>query len=362
MGYTEQMSRRRRQPLPLERAVRAAAGELGIRAADGIVVAVSGGADSMALLHALADLRREGRERSRDAPLVVAHLNHGLRDTDADADAELVRATADRMGLPAEITIIDVAAEAAKRKRNLEAVARALRYDFLAAVARARGIAMVATAHTADDQAETVLMRLARGAGLDGLSGVAPRRPLAEGVTLVRPLLSVTRAEVLAFCRARDVEFRTDTTNFDLDQTRAFVRHEVLPRLERFAPGAASSLARTARLAREDAGYFEAEVGRLFAAWRCEPSAESLALPAAALVALPAALARRALREAIRRVKGDLTRIDAAHVEAVEALVTPEAAGGWVDLPDGIRARRSGDTLVVERVGRNSIEKGHTRS
>ena len=174
-----------------------------------LVVAVSGGPDSMALFFALL---RIGRASASGPELVVAHLDHGLRPSSAD-DASFVAHAAANAGVDAVVERIDVAAEAASRRENIEAVGRAVRYGFLARVAGARRAEAVATGHTATDQAETVVMRLARGTGIDGLAGIAASRELAAGTRLVRPMIDATRDDVLDYCQDREIRFLDDATN-----------------------------------------------------------------------------------------------------------------------------------------------------
>jgi len=218
--------------------------------AGGVVIAVSGGPDSVALLRALAALRV--------APLTVAHLNHQLRGPESDADETFVRqlhaalaATCPRApGL--HCARLDVATAARAAHDNLESTARRLRYDWLARVAQETGSGWVVTGHTADDQAETVLHRLLRGTGLQGLRGIAPRRPLAPGVELVRPLLAVPRSEVHAYLEAEGQPFRRDSSNDDRRLTRNRIRHELLPYLaEHYNPAIARVLTRLAVQAEE---------------------------------------------------------------------------------------------------------------
>jgi tRNA(Ile)-lysidine synthase len=218
------------------------------RSAGNLVIAISGGPDSVALARAAVSARGSGSGR-----LVLAHVNHCLRGAESDADEALVVELAAQ--LPAvELcrTRIDVAAETARTGANLEATARRLRYDWLTAIARERGIRHVATGHTADDQAETVLHRLLRGAGLQGLRGIAACRPLAVDVELVRPLLGITRGDVLAFLKSLGQQFREDSSNRDLRHTRNRIRHELLPLLaERYNPAIATVLCRLAAQADE---------------------------------------------------------------------------------------------------------------
>jgi tRNA(Ile)-lysidine synthase len=229
-----------------------------------VVVAVSGGPDSVALLRALLDV---------DAgPLVIAHLNHRLRGPDSDADEQFVRelhASLRAAGAPPlELCCerIDVAAQARAEHDNLESTARRLRYDWLAGIARERQARWVATGHTADDQAETVLHRLLRGTGLKGLTGIPARRALAPGVDVVRPLLRVRRADVLHFLNRLGQSFRVDHSNDDTRLTRNCLRHELLPHLaERYNPAVVPILCRLAEQAEEVYHEVETKAGRLLA-------------------------------------------------------------------------------------------------
>jgi tRNA(Ile)-lysidine synthase len=200
------------------------------------VVAVSGGPDSTALLVAAAPRRR----------VVAAHFNHALRGAEADADAEFVRELAERLGVP---FVTEKADPPAGPDEN---TARKARYAFLTRVARQRGCPVVAVAHTADDQAETFLMRLIRGSGTLGLGAMAPARCLADGILLVRPFLTVTRDEILAYLRRKRVGYRVDATNFDTTRLRARIRAELLPQLRTYNPRIVEVLCRTAAYLRED--------------------------------------------------------------------------------------------------------------
>jgi tRNA(Ile)-lysidine synthase len=217
----------------------------------GVVVAVSGGPDSVALLRALLDAR------DPQTPLTVAHLNHRLRGADSDADeafvAALHAALAPRSpNLHLEIACRDVAAEAHAEGDNLEAHARSVRYRWLAEVARRHDARWIATGHTANDQAETVLHRLLRGTGLQGLRGIAARRELEPGVCVVRPLLTWTRAEVLAYLGELGQAYRVDASNADRRRTRNRIRHELLPLLAgEYNPAVISVLGRLAQQAEE---------------------------------------------------------------------------------------------------------------
>src|SRR5688572_29033082 len=189
-----------------------------------VIAAVSGGADIVALLRALLAIRQQGAGRQ-----VAAHCNHRLRGAESEADAAFVADLCRQLGLTCEIGIVDVS-QAANSGDGLEAAAREARYGFLKSVAARHGARYLATAHTADDQAETLLHRIVRGTGLAGLAGIPRVRPLNELTTLIRPLLGARRSEVLAYLADIGQEYRHDASNLDRRFTRNRIRHELLPR------------------------------------------------------------------------------------------------------------------------------------
>ncbi|HEU4595048.1 MAG TPA: tRNA lysidine(34) synthetase TilS [Pyrinomonadaceae bacterium] len=315
-----------------------------------VVVAVSGGADSTALLLCLDELLKAGRLKLR---LTVAHLDHGLRGERGAEDALWVEGLARALGheFVTGRAALGETEGAAARRDNLEQAARRARYEFLARVAREARARAVLAAHTLDDQAETVLLRLLRGSGAEGLGGIRPERVLeVEGqVLLLRPLVAwARRAETEAFCRARGVEPRADEMNADERFARVRVRRTLLPLLETFNPRVAETLARTAELLSEDARALELEAARLLeaaremgeAAAREEASGDAWPVRVEVLAAAPKALRRRALRQWLARGRGDLRRLGAVHVAAVEKLLAGEKGGRVVELPGGARIER----------------------
>ncbi|HFD38988.1 MAG TPA: tRNA lysidine(34) synthetase TilS, partial [Anaerolineae bacterium] len=223
---------------------------------DRVVVGVSGGPDSLCLLHLLHRLQAE-----YDLALHVAHLHHSLRGADADADAAFVRQIAAAWGLPCTVEQADVPALAAEGKLAVEEAARQARYAFLRRVAIGVGARIVAVGHNADDQAETVLMHFIRGSGLAGLRGMLPRAPYPQftnpqstnsqstspHLTLIRPLLDISRADILAYCDRHGLTPRFDRSNLDTTYFRNWLRHEALPLLARHNPNVDQVLRRTAR-------------------------------------------------------------------------------------------------------------------
>jgi tRNA(Ile)-lysidine synthase len=208
------------------------------RAGEPIVIAVSGGADSVAMLLAVEELSGAGRLK---ASVVAGHFDHGLRQ-ESSKDAVWVKALAESLGFTALVGSGNVAEQAGVSRDNLEQAARRARYAFLHQAALETGARFVLTAHTLDDQAETVLMRLVRGSGTDGLVGVAQKRPLewSDHVQLVRPLLSwARRFDTESYCKERGVQFRLDTMNEDEEFSRVYIRKKVIPLLEKLNPKAA---------------------------------------------------------------------------------------------------------------------------
>jgi tRNA(Ile)-lysidine synthase len=295
------------------------------------IVAVSGGPDSVCLLHVLLELKI--------AVSGVAHVNHKLRGAASEEDERFVAEMARDLGLEFYRTTGDL------REGNLEQAARRLRREFFHDLIRTGRADRIALGHTRDDQAETVLFRLFRGSGLAGLAGILP--VTAEG--LIRPLLDVSRVEVEAFLRERNIPWREDSSNREPRFARNRIRHELLPRLKQdWNPNIAETLAHLADLAYEEERWWATEVGRLAGEMLLiSPGAVEVSLNE--LARLPRAVARRLIRYAIRQVKGNLRGVQFRHVEAV--LELPET-GGRAELP-GIHAIRSFDWLRLGVPGRS---------
>jgi tRNA(Ile)-lysidine synthase len=294
---------------------------------DSVVVAVSGGPDSMALLHGLTLLGREEGWR-----LHAAHLHHGLRGAEADADLDLVKRRCEETGVP--LTVEFLAADRV-RGPGMEARARRLRYAFLRRVAGEIGAARMATGHTRDDQAETVLLRLLRGSGPRGLAGIQPRRE--DGV--VRPLILVSRAEVLRFLEGAGLAYREDRSNEDRAFLRNRVRHEVLPLLRRLSPRIGDHLASLADLLGADEAFLDAEAGRIAAPWFLESGmgGDEVRIPdRGSLAKLPEALRSRVLLRLLERAGVPREGISDAIEKITEHLALGSAPGG-LDLPGGRR-------------------------
>jgi tRNA(Ile)-lysidine synthase len=306
----------------------------------GIVVAVSGGPDSMTLLHVLLCLS----SRLELGPLVVAHLNHQLRGAESDADEAFLRewcAARARAGGPTlrlHSERVDVAALARSRRANLEATARRVRYEWLASVAEREKIRRVATGHTANDQAETVLHRLLRGSGLRGLRGIPERRPLSGNVELVRPLLRVTRAEVIAYLEEQRQPFQEDSSNRNVRNTRNRIRHELLPYLAaQYNPSIVEALCRLARQANVAHTRYESQAAALLAEMEMAPAGEMLVFDRPRLASYPRSLIREMFRLAWRRQGWPERAMGFTEWDRLAAVALGELTA--VDLPGGIRSR-----------------------
>jgi tRNA(Ile)-lysidine synthase len=305
----------------------------------GLVVAVSGGADSVALARALAT---SGAVK----PLLLAHLNHCLRGADSDADESFVRELAGSLGTRFRSERLDVAAQVRAGGGNLESVARRLRYGWLTEVAQQEGVSFAATGHTADDQAETVLHRLLRGTGVGGLRGLAPRRPLAPGVEVLRPLLAVTRAEVLAYLAAEGQPFCQDRSNLDLRYTRNRIRQALLPQLAReYNPAIASVLCRLAESARAAFAGLEARAAELLAEAERPRAGRLVVLDRQWLAAAPRHLVREVFRLVWTRERWPQGALDFAAWDRLAAMIFDETTAA--DLPGGVRARRRGRVVCL---------------
>ena len=298
-----------------------------------VVVGVSGGADSVALLLALDELIKANK---LDIRIVVAHLDHRLRKASVD-DARWVKELATRLDHEAAVKRVPVKSLARRGGDNLEQAARLARYKWFAEVAQKRGANLVLTAHTMDDQAETVLLNLLRGSGTAGMSGMEPLRPLnaAGKRTLARPLLTwAGRRDTEGFCRFRGIDFRHDEMNEDEAFARVRVRRQLLPMMRRFNPRITEALVRTAELLRDDSRALDTAAQRLLEL-STDNRAKRHQLRTDLLADAPPALRRRALRLWLEQRRGDLRRLELVHVRAVENLVTQNRGGRTIELPGG---------------------------
>jgi tRNA(Ile)-lysidine synthase len=314
-------------------------------------VAVSGGADSICLLHILVELAPRWNLR-----LSVLHLDHQLRGEESSEDARFVGELARSLGLPFSLDRVDVARLSTERGENLEQTARKARRDFFLNQLESALAHRIALGHTRSDQAETVLFRFLRGAGTSGLAGVRP--VTREG--FVRPLLAVERSAVEQFLRERNIAWRDDSSNTCLNFARNRIRHELLPALAReWNPAIAETLAHTADWAFEEESYWDGEMDRLAAA-HLTVKPPAVFIRSDHVRELPLAVARRLVRRAIETVKGDLLGIDFDHIAAGIALISQAEGDGRLQVP-GVDIFRSFEWLRFAPPGMDRLETRNFR-
>jgi tRNA(Ile)-lysidine synthase len=316
---------------------------------DRVLVAISGGPDSVSLLHLLYELKDKW-----DLHLEVAHLQHGIRGDTAQQDAIFVERLAEELKLPFHMREVDLPRlRSAAGRGNLEALARAERYRFFAELVASRKLSKVATAHTQDDQAETVLMWFLRGAGLRGLGGMAPLQQIhiasekSLSLTVVRPLLDISKAEVLHYLSTRSIAYCIDESNQDRAYLRNWIRLELLPKIRaRAGHGVSARLTQQAGLIRDEDALLDSLTVQTYGS-----VSDNGDLLRCALLKQPKALQRRILRHWIEQARGHLRGIDFVHIEALVRLIDEGPAQGKLSIPAGWEFVREYDRL---RLGKSS--------
>ncbi|MBA7600546.1 tRNA(Ile)-lysidine synthase [subsurface metagenome] len=297
-----------------------------------LVVAVSGGPDSVCLFHILVKLREELR-----ITLHVAHLDHQLRGAESAADAQYVADLARQLNTPATIEQRDVKAHQARQRLSLEEAAREVRYTFLAQVADSIGADRAAVGHTVDDHIETILMHLIRGTGTRGLRGLQPSsqwQSLGNSLTIIRPLLQISRQETEGYCQQHQLMPRIDASNLSLSPLRNRIRQQLLPLLQSYNPQVAEALLRAARIAADDLAFLDKEVARLWGKVAQEQE-NTIILDKERFGQLPPALKRHLLRASIEKLIGNLKDIETRHIEEIMAALN-KPAGKRISLPGGL--------------------------
>lgn len=301
-----------------------------------VLVGLSGGSDSVALTTLLLDLSAHGEFTVAGC----AHLNHELRAS-ADRDEQFCGVFAGKIGLPIRFARGGVKSYALEHRVSVEEAARKIRYSFLTTTAEALGADCIAVGHTRDDQAETLLMKLMRGAGQTGLAGIYPRRGM-----VIRPLLDVSRDELRDWLKSRSQDWVEDESNADVENPRNRIRLRVLPELAKALGGdPRPAIARTAALLREDGEWLEAEAERNFRAL-VQQRADGLAFEASGLARLPGPLEARVLRNALRLVAGD-REVTQEHVELARAVL--QGKSGAADVPGARVELWRGILVLLER-------------
>ncbi|HNU71522.1 MAG TPA: tRNA lysidine(34) synthetase TilS [Thermodesulfobacteriota bacterium] len=304
---------------------------------DTVLVAVSGGADSMALLHLLYQMRA-----IYDISLVVAHYNHRLRSSESDADEAFVRKQARLIDVAVVVDIDD--GMLGNGCGNLEERARERRYGFLRKAGQEVGAHKIALGHTADDQVETLFLSLGRGAGMKGLGGMLAKRGM-----YIRPLLNLERTEVVEFLRAEEIPWVEDSSNCEDIFRRNVIRRTLIPLMEQeVTPHLVRVVNRTMEILRDEESWMESSCAAIYEELKEDSSAEGVVFPVSEFCSLPVALQRRIIRLALNEVSGTLRAISFNHVEAIRLLASSGAAHGAVSLPRGCTARRQYDRVWID--------------
>ncbi|WP_420644545.1 tRNA lysidine(34) synthetase TilS [Candidatus Leptofilum sp.] len=305
-----------------------------------LLIGVSGGADSLALLHLLWQQVGAGR-------LVVAHLNHQLRP-EAAADAEFVVETAASWGIPCKMGRVDVAALAEQSRLSLEAAGRLARYQFLASTADEVIADAVLVGHHADDQAETVLLHLLRGSGSSGLQGMRPVGvvPGSEGMVLLRPFLTTSRAEIEAYCIRHRLTPRQDASNEDVQFTRNRIRHELLPLLQTYNPQIRSKLQQIATVTADELAVLQEQFEEIWPTLVIDQAEDFLLLDRTRFQALAVAWQRLALRNAVQQLRPQVTEIGFQTVELARNLILEKESGTEAWLPGALEIRVAAETVA----------------
>ncbi len=338
-----------------------------IRRKELVVIGVSGGADSVCLLHVLAESQKRLGIR-----LHAAHLNHQIRGIESEADAEFVSNLAGSLGIPITIDRQDVAAYRTERKCSLEEAARELRYAFFAKVARRVGAHRIAVGHTKDDQVETILMHILRGTGIAGLCGLAPCSPLISdnqgmpsparaprvvkaqrsNLLVIRPLLDATRQETAIYCQKHQLEPRVDSSNLLPSFFRNRVRLHLLPVLRQYNPSIDQALLRLADIAKEDNVLIEQQASGLWGQVARQED-KVIYLDKKQMAGLSIALQRHLLRVAVTRLVRDVRDIEATHIEAARRLLN-KPAGKMTALPHDLICQGGYHELVITSMAKQS--------
>jgi len=314
---------------------------------DRVLVAVSGGPDSVALVHILNTVAGD-----YSLQLAIAHLNHSLRGQESDRDAGFVAALAEKFELPCYLEKKDVKAFQRRRRLSLEEAARRVRYEFYEAVSTKDGFNKIALGHHSDDNAELVLMNLLRGSGPLGLSGIAPVRDSK----IVRPLIHLKRFEILEYVSAKKIAFVTDTSNIDPAYRRNRIRHCLMPELKKsYNPAIVDSLNRLGEILQAEDQWMDQALESVFADSIIDQTSDGIRLDLPKFNKMHPAAGRRIIRKAILSVKHDLRRITFSHVDAVLDLAGKIRSGGFLDLPDGIRVIKDTAVLTIKKKGREGL-------
>ncbi|MCX7773509.1 MAG: tRNA lysidine(34) synthetase TilS, partial [Clostridia bacterium] len=301
---------------------------------------VSGGADSVCLLKVLKDL-----SETYNLTLTAVHVHHGLRGVEADEDEAFVKSLCNEWAIPFRAYHEDVKKQSDELGLSLEEAGRQARYRIFHEVLEELGAQAVAVAHHSDDQAETVMMNILRGAGIDGLRGMEPKQG-----EVIRPLLGVTRHQILAYLEAEGIPFRTDSSNLSVEYTRNRVRNKLFPELKtEFSIDPVEALLRLSRNARDDADYLERDAGKAFEQILVRLEPESITLSLSGLKSGHQAIVKRIIRLTWEKLRKSRKNLESNHVDSVLKLIYDGRTGSMADLPGGFLAKRSYDELIFQK-------------
>ncbi|MDI6687528.1 MAG: tRNA lysidine(34) synthetase TilS [Desulfobacterales bacterium] len=313
---------------------------------DSVLICVSGGPDSVALLHILLSLAPEF-----SCTLGVAHLNHCLRKKDSDNDAEFVAFLAKQLDLPCYIKKKDVRKYQKEHKLSLEEAARSVRYAFYDQVAEKNGFNKIAIGHHSDDNAELVLMYLLRGSGPLGIGGIPPVRSCKNGNRqIIRPMINVRRSEIINFLESKRLKYVFDKSNNDMRYLRNRVRHQLIPLIkESYNPRIVETINRLSLIIRSEEKWVENNINSIFKKLTISVLNDKIILSATGINEIDPAAQRRVVRKAIAEVKGDLRRITFSHIDSAVSLLKSSRSIASIDLPDRIRIERDKDILSFSK-------------
>ncbi len=313
---------------------------------DKIVVGVSGGPDSMALLYILKDIKEE-----LDFSIYIAHVNHGIRKEEADADEAYVKKICQKLSLPFYSTKVNMDKYAIENKLTSEEAGRAIRYDFFNKILYDVGGGKIAVAHNKNDQAETLLMRFFRGTGLEGLRGME-----YKNMNIVRPLLDSSREEIEDFCKENNIEARIDRTNLEPIYGRNRTRLEVIPYIiKNYNKGIVDTLKRTARLAQMDSEFILGFVESRFNNLVVEESLASIVLCIDKLNTEHYSIKSRIIRRSIERINGNIKGIEEKHINNIISLIEENATGKSINITNNIVVKTSYGNLIIEKEKKSDI-------
>ena len=325
--------------------------------ADKVLLAVSGGADSTALLYAVCALKAEN---VLGGDILCAHINHQLRGLESDGDEAFVIAQADKLNLAITTRRLNVRGFARKNKLSIETAARKLRIESLLDIAEANSCKWVATAHQKDDNAETVIQRLVRGTGFRGLGGIWPLRCFADGISFVRPLLCVRRDEIIEYLRKRNLKWRVDRTNDDCNYRRNYIRHRLLPALQRQCTG--SIVEQLSELAQSAQKFYSLVCSSVEKIWPelADCTTDNIVLDLNSFLTQPPAVKVEIVRRSLTHLGSGERDLAHQHYERILQLSQQNISGRKIELPDGFVVRREYGNLILARRQESSTVKKHT--